>query len=393
MNFVNLVNAYGRTMPKAAPPIIVAHPNYGELGSLSKKGFEPVKGRWASANAIMKDSSNFEIKTLRRIEDFGHSIGNQLYKTLKKYPILMPQILQAISTYDGIVSSRGGGTGHDYWMAMTATLGGVTLSWYDSWVTAWTPGSVPSVTSYADSGTGGAVMNSASNGSWLHNASGSTLKYIVSVGISTPNITGFTLAMLVDNLFAGSYVITSNVTINPSSDIAVTRWSSTADSKGNMMMCTMASTLTHGGAPTITTTYVADDDSSDTTISVAPATGVLVNRVVFNTLHNSATVVACTPFMPLTNGGAAGVKNLSQVAISGGTSVTAGTIHHKIVRPLVIMPFIAANSYIEQDTTLNIGNMCELKTVSQVCGCLGWLVFTGGTTATTMSSMVRTCEG
>jgi hypothetical protein len=392
MNFVELVNSHARTMPEKAAPIIVAHPNYGELGSISRKGFEPVKGRWVSANAIMRDSSKFEVETLRRIENLGHSIGSQLYKVLKKYPILMPQILQAISTYDGIVASRGGGTGHDYWMAMTATLGGVTLSWYDSWVTAWTPGSVPSVTAYSNGATGGAVMNAASNGSWLDNASGSTLKYIVSVGLTTPNITGFTLAMLVDNLWAGSYVITSNATINPTTDVAVTRWSSTDDSKGNMMMCTLASTLTHTAAATLTTSYTADDDSTDTTISLCPATGLLINRVIFNTLQNSATVVASTPFMPLTSGGAAGVKGLQQVVISGGT-VTAGTITHKIVRPLVIMPFIAANSYIEQDTTLNIGNMVELKTVSQVCGCLGFLVFTGGTTATTMSSMVRTAEG
>jgi hypothetical protein len=38
--------------------------------------------------------------------------------------------------------------------------------------------------------------------------------------------------------------------------------------------------------------------------------------------------------------------------------------------------------------------MVELTNVSQVCGCLGWVVLAGaGTTACTMSSFLRTVEG
>jgi hypothetical protein len=407
MNFAELVNAHGRTMSEGAPPVLVAHPKYGALGTCAKKnGFVPVRNRWSSAKAIMCDASRSEVEVLRKFEDKAPGwLASVVAGIIKRDPMtksyLVSQLQKlnywlslnegAIASYDNIVTSRGNGTGHDYFMQMTATLGGVTLMWYDSWVTAWTPGSVPSVTAYTNGATGGAVMNAASNGSWLDNASGSTKKYIVSMGLTTPNITGFTLAMLVDNLWAGSYVITSNATINPTTDVAVTRYASSALAGGNMMMCVLASTLTHTVAGTITTSYTAQDDSTKTTISICPATGPLINRVIFNTLHNSATVVASTPFMPLSNGGGSGVKSLQQVVISGGT-ITAGSIVHKIVRPLIIMPFIAANSYIEQDTTLNIGNMVELVNVSQVCGCLGFLVFTGGTTATTMSAMIRTAE-
>jgi len=410
MNWVEQINAYAKTMPKKMPPVQVGHPQFGDLGVCDpKKGLIPPRGRWASTNAILRDASREELKSLRNIENRAPSIVIAAIKgLLGREPMAMPYILSkiqefnhlilgnergAISTYDGIVAARGSfATAQDVWMALTATLGGVTLMWYDSWVLAWTPGSVPSVTAYTNGGTGGAVMTAVSNGSWLTNPGGTNKKYIVSCGLTTPNVTGFSLAFLVDNLWAGSYVITSNATINPTTDVSVTRWSG-ADAIGNMMMCVLASTLTHTVAGTLTTTYTDQAGTTGrTTISICPATGPLIHRVIFNTLHNSATVVACTPFMPLTNAGSSGVRNLEQVQISGGT-ITAGTIHHKIVRPLILMPFIAANSFIEQDTTLNIGNMVELVNASQVCGCLGWLGFTGGTTATTMSSLLRMVEG
>jgi hypothetical protein len=181
--------------------------------------------------------------------------------------------------------------------------------------------------------------------------------------------------------------------------VAVTRYASTTPGNadyagGNMMQCALTATLTHTVAGSLTTTYTDQGGTTGkTTISTMPATGPLAGRIVFNTPHNSATVIGSTPFMPLTNAGSSGVKNLEQVVVAGGT-VSSGTVNHKIVRPLLVMPFIAANSFIEQDTTLNIGNMVELRNVSQVCGCLAWNVLCGaGTTAATMSAYMRTVEG
>jgi hypothetical protein len=376
---------------------MVAHPSYGALGTCQPgRGFVPHRGRWASTRAILRDADRSTVRTLRLIEDRAPSfVAAALAAAFLRDPLALPILLPAlgaISTYDGIVSARGSGALQDVWMQLTATVGGVTLMWYDTYKQAWTPGAVPSITAYTNAGTGGAVMDATSMGSWLVNPGGTNKKYIVSCGLSTPNIAGFTLAMLMDNLWAGSYVITSNVTINPTTDVSVTRYTG-ASRAGNMMMCVLASTLTFSVVATITTTYTDQAGvTGKTTISIVPATGALINRVIFNTLHNSATVVASTPFMPLTNAGSYGIDKLEQVVIAGGT-VTAGSIEHKIVRPLIIMPFIAANSYIEQDTTLNIGNMVELVNASQVCGALSWSVFTGGATATTMSAFLRTIEG
>ena len=394
MTFTELVDAHGRTMPKGCPPVLVAHPYYGELGyCVAGKGFVPPKMRWASTRAILRDDSRFKIKALQKIETYAPAFfTGALAAALSHDPFGGPAILgMAISTYDGIVSARGSGASQDVWLVMATAIGGVTLSWYDSWQSAYNIGSVPSVTAYTDGGTGGAVHTTASSGSWLSNPGGSNKKYIASVGLSITSITGFSVAMLMDNLWSGSYnVLSATGTINPTTDVAVTRWAGTA-AAGNMMMVVMAGTLTHTVAPTLTTTYLDQAGGSQTTISIFPATGVLVNRVVCNTLHNSATVVASSPFMPMTNGSAYGVRQLSQIVNSA--TCTAGNVHHKIVRPLIIMPTIAANSYIEQDTTLNIGNMVELVNASQVVGCLSWAAFSAGTTTATWSSMIRMVEG
>lgn len=401
MDFVELVNMYGRTMPKGVRPLAVAHPCYGFIGECKpEKGFVPLKNRWASTRAILRDSNRNTINALRKFEDHAPKfLIAAAAALLSKEPAALPFVLGAISTYDDIVAARGSGALQDVWMAMTTTQPAVPLSWYDLMSFAsWVPMTAPSITGYANAGTGGAVMDAASNGSWLTNPAGTNRKYIVSAGLSVTSITGFTLAMLYDCLWAGQYVLTSNATIDPTTDVEVTRYASVTPGSdgfagGNMMQCSLASSLTQSVAGTLTTTYTNQvGTTGKTTSSITPTTGVLINRIIFNTLHGSAIVSAATPFMPLTNGGDSGVIKLEQVVISGGT-ITAGTVNHKIVRPLLIMPFIAANSYIEQDTTLNIGNMVELRNVSQVCGCLGWNVFCPGNVSAAMSAFLRMVEG
>lgn len=380
MNFVELVDAHGRTMPRGAPPIMVAHPIYGLLGYCTPgKGFVPPKNRWWSTRAIIKDSDRNIIRMIRRLE------GQR----------------GAISNYDGIVSARGSGAIQDVWMSMTANQTPASTVWYDLMnFASWQPMTAPSITAYVNGATGGAVLNATSNGSWLTNPTGSNKKYIISMGLTIGSIAGFSLAMLYDCLWAGSYnLVSNNVTINPTTDVSVTRYASTTPGDadfagGNMMqMVVYSASFTFSVAGSITTTYTDElGNTGHTTIFIPSASGLLINRIVGNTGHNSATVIPCTPFMPLTNGGDSGVLKLEQVVI-GGMTCTVGTVYHKIVRPLLIMPFIAASSYIEQDATLNLGNMIELHNVSQVCGCLGWNLFSTGTNAASMSAFMRTVEG
>ena len=400
-NFLQLVDSYGRAMPRGTPPCPVVHPHYGYLGeSEAGKGFVPAKGHWASCRAIAKDHRRAVIRGLQRLENIAHEgIRKLFFGRLRNRPLLLPWVMQAIGNYDGIVAARGGGNLQDVWMMMTATQTPVTTSWYDLMSFAnWQPATAPSITGFT-AGTGGAVMTAATNGSWISNPAGSNKKYIASCGVTITATSGFCLGMLYDCLWAGQYVITASATtITASSPIAVTRWASTTAGNadfagGNQMMMSLASTLTITTAGTLTTTYTDQAGvGSKSTIWVPGPTGALVNRVVGNTTHNTSTVINSTPFMPLTNSSSTGVTAVSAVA-TGVNSIAAGTINHKIVRPLLLMPFIAANSYIEQDTTLNVGNMVELRNASQVCGCLGWNTFSAGTTAASMSAFLRMIEG
>lgn len=401
MNFVEMVNGYAATLHPDTPPLAVAHPNYGKLGDVTASGFMPEKNHWSSTHAILRDSNRATVQTLRRFEDTFIGFGDKVARWLERNPMGTPIALQAISNYDGIVTARGSGALQDVWMAMTATQTPVTLSWYDLMAFAnWQPMTAPNFAAYTNGGTGGAVLDATSNGSWLTNPTGSNKKYIVSVGLTTTSITGFATAMLYDCLWAGTYSINASATINPTTDVTVTRYASTsagnADySGGNQMMSTLTATLTYAStAGSVATTYTDQAGTTGKTTSYTfPATGPLVNRVIGNHTHATATPLANTPFMALTNAGSSGVTKLEQVVVTAAATPTSGSVVHKIVRPLVFMPFIAANSYIEQDTTLNIGNMVELRNASQVCGCLGWNAFSAGTTAASISAFLRTVEG
>lgn len=403
MNFVDVVNGYGRTVPIGAPPVIVAHPNYGALGHVvAGKGFVPERGRWASTRAILRDCDRKTVKALRKFEDYAPKFALAgMLAMLARDPHTLPLALGAISTYDGIVAARGSGAMQDVWMNMTATQTPATTVWYDLMnFASWQPMTAPSITAYVNAATGGAVLDAASNGGWLSNPAGTNKKYIVSMGLTITNIAGFALAMLYDCLWAGSYnLVSNNVTINPTTDVSVTRYGSSTPGNaeyagGNMMqMVVYSATFTFSVPGTITTTYTNQGGTTGkTTIFIPSASTLAIWRIIANTGHNSATVLPGTPFMPLTNGGDSGVIKLEQVVIAGMTC-TVGTVYHKIVRPLILMPFIAASSYIEQDSTLNIGNMVELHNASQVCGCLGWNLFSAGTSAGAMSAFMRTVEG
>lgn len=390
MNFIEMVNAHGRTMPQGAPPIPVAHPIYGPLGVCTpEKGLVPPRGRWTSTRAILRDSDRKTVQRLRWFEDHAPKfMVAAAIAALVRDPFALPVVMGAISNYDGIVSARGSGALQDVWMSMTATLTAVSTVWMDLMnFASWQPMTAPSYTAYAAGGTGGAVMDAASNGSWLTNPTGSNKKYIVSMGLTVTNVTGFALAMLYDALWGGSYsVVSNNNSMTPSPAVTVTRWANTTAGNadfagGNMMQNTVYSaSLTFSVAGTITLTYVDQGGTgSKTSIWIPSASGLLLPRIVGNTGHNSATVIASTPFMPLTNSGSSGVRSITNITPAGMTC-TVGTLYTKIVRPLLIMPFIAAASYIEQDSTLNIGNMVELHNVSQVCGCLGWNILCGAGT-------------
>ena len=134
-SFIDHLQAYSRTMPKGCPPLAVGHPSYGIIGScVPERGFVFPRKRFGSTRAILRDHNRRVVRGLRFIEDhFPKIVSAGLFSLLARDSHMLPYVLGAISTYDGIVAARGSATtAQDVWMAMTATLGGVTLSWYDT---------------------------------------------------------------------------------------------------------------------------------------------------------------------------------------------------------------------------------------------------------------------
>ena len=165
----------------------------------------------------------------------------------------------AITSYDDIINNRANGNYFDFWDFLTATLGGVTTSWYSTHHTASSTRGTMGTTGYANAGAGGQVYNGASGGG-LQIPVATNQRYLTTCGISTPSVGGFVYAMLVDILWGGrGWVITSNTTITPTSEPTLTRYyanyPSAYNAAGNMLLNVLQSALTFSVAATITFTY------------------------------------------------------------------------------------------------------------------------------------------
>ena len=343
----------GLASPYADVPVL--HPHGDKvLGVLNRRGFSP----------LIPEST--------------------LYRTLPA---------NAITTYDGIINARATGNFFDWWEFSTATVGGVTTVWYSCHLAASSVRPAWASTTYVNAGNGGQVYNATTGGAVPMPAAASQ-RYLTTCGVSTPNIGGFVFAMLLDVLWAGRAVISANATLTPTSEPTLTRYQNNYpnayNSAGNMLLCVLQATMTFTVAGTITFTYNAEAGASHNTSAITyPATGQVSPRVVFNHLPASATINLASPFVPLAVGDL-GVQKVTTIAIAGLTA-TSGTMDCIIVRPLLVIPFIAASSYIERDSTINMDGLIELvKGSDSQHGCLNWLVFTGGATATTLAALIRT---
>jgi hypothetical protein len=300
----------------------------------------------------------------------------------------------AITNYDGIINARASGNFFDWWEAMTATVGGVTLVWYSGHLAASSVRAAWASTTYVNAGNGGQIYNATTGGAVPMPAAPSQ-RYLTTCGVSVANITGFSFAMLYDVLWAGRCVISSTATITPTSEPTLTRYfanyPNAYNAAGNMILMVLTATLTFTVAGTLALTYTnqAGTGSQSTGAITYPASGPASPRVVFNQIGTSSTVNPATPFVNLAAGDT-GVQKVTTVTIAGLTA-TSGTADIMIVRPLLVIPYIAASSYIERDSTINMDGLIELvKGSDSQHGCLNWLFFTGGTTATTHSALIRT---
>jgi hypothetical protein len=285
--------------------------------------------------------------------------------------------LGAITNYDGIIASRAGGKGRDCMAFTTATLGGVTTVWYYDSHIAGMPGSL-SHTGIP----GGQLNHSQTTGAFpIGDAAAGEEKYLLTAGIGVSNANA-AVAMLVDYLWEASGI---SATINTSQTVnstALGRYSGT-DAAGNMIINECA--VAHGAtAQNLTVTYTnSAGTAARSTGAVASVASIAVNRL--------NTYTGFGPFMPLAAGDV-GVRSIETAQYSAANS--AGSDHLAIVRPVLLMPTVAVNTFVERDSTVQIDGLTQLvKDSSERSACLRWLFLTTGTGTFTYSSLLRTCRG
>jgi hypothetical protein len=280
----------------------------------------------------------------------------------------------AITNYDGIINARASGNMEDRLFVKTTATGGVSGAWYSllrgaGFPPTIAPGNIP----------GGSVMNRASTGAVpLQNpASGS--KYLLTFGVTVPSVTGFSAIMLADILVAAANISANTTAAQTVNTAALTRYTSGA----GVLMTTAVTTALGATASNLTVTYTNSDGTAGRSTGAIAMTGsAAVNRLQPG---------AGGPMIPLQSGDA-GVRSVQTVQFSA--AMGAGVLDLYLYRPLVMIPTVAANTFIERDSTVQIDGLSELVTgTDSQIGCLGCFVLTGGTATTTLTGFLRTCNG
>jgi hypothetical protein len=296
----------------------------------------------------------------------------------------------AITTFDGIISARAGGNYWDWFDGLTANQTPIAGAWYNlTGHIAQTGRNVLTYTGFVNASTNGAIMNAATAGAIPIPYSGSSSRYLTSLGAMVPSISGFSALMLIDILWSGGPVTMAAGTITPTSTSpTLTRYTGSAAAyAGNMLMIDIGTLL--GGTPcSIVVNYTKEDNSTThSTTAFTPTTAAgTANRVLqYGVSYGPA-------FIPL-YAGDLGVSHVNSITFASGSSPT-GTVYLNIVRPLIIIPTLAANSWVERDITTTMDSMIELvKGTDSQHGCLAVLGLGNGTTASGMNYTLRTVSG
>jgi len=333
----------GRALPNMGKPIPVVHPATGrKMGYIIPKvGFRPLWGHpyWS------------------KIKDLDPWDGT-------------------ITNYDGIINSRGAGKSDDPIFVKTTAFGGVSGVWYSAFRIAGLPPTISPANI-----PGGSVMNRASAGAIpLQNPTNTDIKYLLTLGVSVPSISGFSAILLVDLLVAAANINANSTSAQTVNTAALTRYTS---GEGVMMILCVTTAL-GATASNVTISYTNQAGTSGrSTGAIAMTASAAVNRL--------QPVVALAPFIPL-QAGDTGVRSVETITFSA--AMGAGVLDIYLFKPLVIIPTIAANTFVERDSTVQIDGLLQLPKGSDgQIGCLGCFPLTGGTTTTTLLGLLRTCAG
>jgi hypothetical protein len=293
----------------------------------------------------------------------------------------------AISTYDGIISARGNGKADDTFISKT----GITVAsgfWSSLWANPGTGGTGTYLSTTAPTGQNRVHGAVGDWGAALTNPAGSDKKYLIACGWGST--TAHNWAVLVDRLQdAGSFRLnpTSAETIASPADIPSRLYGPSGTlGMGCQLIAPVTTIRGTPGTGTLQINYrntaAADTNTGAQAMS---STADPVNRLLPFPSTNTG-----SPFITL----AAGDLGVQRIISStrAATSDASGAFAMAIVFPLIAIPGVAANTYVERDAPMNIDGLVELANASQVMGALDMLLYAGSTTSVA-TAMLRTCSG
>jgi hypothetical protein len=275
----------------------------------------------------------------------------------------------AITNYDGIINSRAGGKADDVFFFKSAQAAAVTANWYNYIKIA---GSPSSAVTYAAASAAGSLMTSTMSGSIPLSATTGDDKYLLTFAGGVLAGAEIGVLGLIDVLWAGAGIqigSSATITINSSEITRSTQWNK------HCLGVMIATALTTASTMTI---WYTDAGGTATLVNLPlPIAGGVGN------MRPAGQLCVTLPN---------GIQSIQSAQVQ--TAQTAGAVDLFIFKPLVFIPTVALNTWVERDMTAQIDGILKLdKDAANTPGFICLVSLTNGTTARGVIGQIRTCAG
>jgi hypothetical protein len=293
----------------------------------------------------------------------------------------------AITTRDSIITGRAGGKAND-WATVKASLTTTANVWYAQFANvAGQPGAGTYLATTAPTDRLPTRATAGSLSLYMADPGGSDDKYLLTFGFGAGQ--QINMCVLVDVVNeGGSFRLSVNTAETVATPTNATRQYGSGNGNGNLLtfVCTTAGTPGAG-------TFIAQYQDQGNVATNAPTLTQAASAILADVIYPSS--VAFTGannfglFVPL-DPADTGVQSVKQTTCSvAGTGALASNVFF----PLMFVPGIAANTYIERDSTTQIDGITQLADASQVTGSLRLYMLPNTTSTGVVTGYFKTVSG
>jgi hypothetical protein len=295
----------------------------------------------------------------------------------------------AISSYDAIIAGRGNGKAEDITIVKSSQTTAANI-WSSTLYTA--GGNPPAGTWLATTAPTDRVATRATTGAmsaYLSNPTSPDKKYLLTFGFAAgQQINMMVLVDIVND--SGIYRLSVNTEEIVASPTNATRQYGSGTGIGNLLTFVAQAAATPGAASTFTYKYIDQGGASTTAPTVSCTnTACAINNVFLNSAAVTGGAGTLGLFAPIDSAdtGVQAIKS-AQISVAG-----SGALAGVVCFPLLFVPGIAANAYIERDSTAQIDGVVELVQASSVLGFLSAFVLPNTTSTGVVTAHMKTVAG